>query len=945
MSSPTGLGGHSAEPRLIEKQHPVGQRSTCLLPVENSGQPRFSGMLDSAIASVGGVLGKSTAVQDAFLFTAKEGAEAVYPLEGSVLAGRTYSAYKRDGWMEVQERVFEEAAAAVIWLKGVDWLKSSFKWAQQKTASGSTHLNPDIAWNRPWGKLRSVDLTAQELFTKHNREASKLLQLKSGRWVFSVGLALAGVAYVVPTLNQLKTKAIMSHVMSRRKRSQEGDNVQFGDPVAQRLNHVAQSPDNGFSASNPARFANTAGQLPTNHNGQPNGFGPGPGGSFKTNFTFGGNQAASGLGLSPLSRNVPVKNAKTIQFGALPGGSLIQAMGHMVDQTPYGSILVVDAGIAGGRGYVASKRSTYETIEVLVRDIGSLYFYILSVPHIMKFLGMGADKAFGSSMALEPKVAQQINDQLLKHLPKQGALQLQQIRNVLHGNQHPALSHPESWLREEMRQANRAELVDLLQKEARVYLQNDKGQALIQKIAQGKESIRPQQIQEWLADITAGKGTFKDLTAAERTNLSIALKQAYRHTAGLKVTGLQAGGKLALNAVSLQEHPQFKGPLALLKEEGEHLKARLQRMAQVDGLDQAHSRLRRTINLLRDSARTDHQALFEQADTLADWLDTAKNRGLPLRDLITEELQTLSAQSKGVTLNAHSSLRDLKAAQNKLAASKERSANAAKTQLERLLKLVDGTDASLEKNAQTHVTQVMDRLTALAVGPEKALVDAYQKELKGLMSGEQGRLFSLLIDSNDEGLTHKLKELLHGGLQNDTAFLRKAQMVVSQFTPDSREFADATKAAAMRDSISQYGDALLAKIKDSMPHLTAEGVQKELGQFLNLNRALNYGSRSMALAGTMFCLGWLVPHVQTAITKRLTGKDRNPGIASAASSLGYGKENGEEGDQTSAKGLFSAKKESKAQSPALKTVGSNGIFVGQNPRVYQPALGQNAYQS
>lgn len=234
MSSPVGVGGQPANPRLIKMQNPAERIFATPQPAKNQNTqalaPRFGGVFDTFASGIGKV-SMPEAAQKAFLYTSKEGAEAVYPLEVSVLAGRTQSAYQRDGWMEVQERVFEEAAAAVIWLKGVDWLKAGFNKGQQKVPAWK-HLNPDIAWNRPWGKLANVDLTAQEMFSKDGKEIGSLLKVKSARWAFSVGLALAGVAYVVPTLNQLKTRMIMSNQMSRRKRSQEGDNVQFGDPAA-----------------------------------------------------------------------------------------------------------------------------------------------------------------------------------------------------------------------------------------------------------------------------------------------------------------------------------------------------------------------------------------------------------------------------------------------------------------------------------------------------------------------------------------------------------------------------------------------------------------------------------------------------------------------------------------------------------------------------------------
>ena len=39
-------------------------------------------------------------------------------LEGTVTGGRTYQAYKRDGFVEARERVTEESLGAIFWLFG-----------------------------------------------------------------------------------------------------------------------------------------------------------------------------------------------------------------------------------------------------------------------------------------------------------------------------------------------------------------------------------------------------------------------------------------------------------------------------------------------------------------------------------------------------------------------------------------------------------------------------------------------------------------------------------------------------------------------------------------------------------------------------------------------------------------------------------------------------------
>lgn len=915
MSSPIGTGAQSVHPRPVEKRSPAERVSVTSLPAQNTTEqthlhpPKFGGVADA--------LGKAIAsgsapgwMQDAFLFTAKDGASAVLPLEAAVVGGRTQSAYRRDGWMEVQERVFEEVAAAAIWLKGVDFLKDGFKKGQNSFLPQYRHLSPDIAWNRPWGKVKHVDLTAQELFARDRGEINSLLRLKSARWAFSVGLALAGVAYVVPTLNQLKTKAIMSYQMSRRKRSQEGDNVQFGDPhlltsgaAGSKHNATNAFGQQGSPASalqpvfNQFPFKSSI-QLPSGFNSyQPARFGT-ESQTSRQNPAFGSQNSHLKSKQWPFHKGQSKQAGKNPKFGwSMPGGSLVQGAGHLVDQTAYGSILVVDAGIAGGRSYVASKRSGFETVEVLVRDIGSLYFYILSVPHIMKGLGWAMDAGFKTSVGLEPKIAKAINEAIETQLGNTGKpYTLANIKEVLHGSSAHGLLLPEGLLKTELRKANPKQLADWLEAESLVYLGKNKTKGFIHTVCSSGD-IMPGKIQEWLEEIAAGNGIVKrlqlELGDEERKNLGIALKQAFRHTVGLEVDGLKGGQSMSLLERLAEKHPGLAEDLKELESgEAEALNKRITHMAEVDGLDQAHSLFRRTINLLRDKANG-HPELFRQADELANWLDNAKNRHLTL-----EELKVLEPK---VTLH-QSGPKDLKQVMGKL---------------------VELTHANGMRN-------------------EKELLEKYQSQLQKLIDGDVKRLFSLAIDQGNESLIQKVQEMLQGGLHHDAAFLRKAQGIVGQFAPDSREFADPGKAAQMREAIGKYGDALLGKLKSLGEKTTENDLKAEMKNFLNLNRNLNYTSRSVALLGTMVCLGWLVPHVQTTITKRLTGKDRNPGIASAANALGYGKNNIENDSNTIASHLGGAKG-ANSDPPARPL--PNGIFVGQTPRRFYPSLNQTAYQS
>jgi hypothetical protein len=520
----------------------------------------------------------------------------------------------------------------------------------------------------------------------------------------------------------------------------------------------------------------------------------------------------------------------------------------------------------------------------------------------MKGLGWAIDGGFKTSVSLEPKVADLLNQEIQARLQKrQKAYSLANIKEVLHGSSaNGLLLLPEGALKTEMRSVASDKLASWLKLEARAYLNGNQADALIDQMLAsqmpgGSGRVMPENVQAWLEEIRTGTGKFQILKDGERKNLGIALKQAFRHTVGMELSGLKDKPASMTEQLKQQCRGFTEALDAMGADEVKPFTERIQRMARVDGLDQAHSLFRRSLNLLRNPLKDSPQALevLKEAEALADWLDNAKSRHLTL-----EELRALEP---GVALH---------------------------------------------QNGPQRIEDVMARFTQFAeqsgLKTEKDLLQPYKAQLSKLMSGDTGRLFSLAIDQGDESLSLKLREMLQGGLHYDSAFLRKAQTEVGQFIPDSREFADSAKAAQMRVSIEHYGNALLGRLKALGDNVAAPKVQDEMKHFLNLNRNLNYASRSVALLGTMFCLGWLVPHVQTTITKHLTGKDRNPGIASTADALGYSPESMKDPLLAEATPL-SPQQEINAEKPFLPAL--NGVFVGQTARRYYPSLGQTSYQS
>jgi|GEM_PF-3561189 len=929
MTLPNGVGNQSATRPAPERLNRKGVQTPSIeparkQPLQPTG-PLKLGMRFSGLGNVISSIPVPPKVQDAFLSTAKEGASAIVLPESSVIVGRSVASYKRDGWLELQERLPEEVTVAAIWLKGVDALQHVFeKQLKPRLFAQNNHLSSNIAWNKAWGKTTHVDLTPQEMFAKNQQEISALLKMKSARWVFSVGLALAGVGYVVPKLNQWKTNMVLQY-LGRRKRNTEGSNVQFGDPSnAQSQPHTTQGQRtplntmlhrpfplrqqsvNGFSApvsqtstqfpnhstvfssSNP--FSNASGPIypGVNQNSQM------PGGPFQA---------------SPASNPTTQGKKGGVQFGGLPGGALVQSLGHWVEQTPFGSILVVDAGIAGGRGYVASKRSLFETAEVIVRDIGSLYFYILFAPHMMKALGAVTDGLAGTSINIQPKVAEQLHQEIAKRLGEPSKYTLDSLRTALNGGNDQLMRH-EGFLKDEIRLASKDTFKTLLEKEAQVYVADTSKSSeltrqimgyLTEKTGKPNGQVAPSQIQELLTALKEGLGAFKSVPLADRQNLSIAVKQAFRHTTGVTLERLSDD--------AIRQHANFKPIFKALGKghpEEHSLLERIRRMAQVDGLDQSHSMLRRSMNAMQDTLKAS-PTMMAHGNKLADWIDQAVNRRLNLGELITEELESISSKLDKIKLAETErnhlasllktpSIQNLQTAKDTLQtignhpANKRFNLGVWKTKAVRALELSEQlgslkqllgqeAHADLAQAAQRTIRKFMAELTAKAPkgSSQQQLLQHYQQQMGHLLNG-QGRLFSLAIQQEDDVLGQKVQELLKGGLRNDGRFLAKALDIVGQLETDSRKYTDPGKAAKMRTSIINYSDALLKKAENLGKGAT---LQEGLERFFKLNRNLHYGAWTLSLAGTMFCLGWLVPHAQNALTMRLTGKNKNPGIAHA----------------------------------------------------------------
>ena len=608
---------------------------------------------------------------------------------------------------------------------------------------------------------------------------------------------------------------------------------------------------------------------------------------------------------------------------------LAQNMMYAIEHTSYGNILVVDNGIVLGRAHAANKRSGYEAVEVVFRDVVSLYFYMLFAPHVMKAFSSVLNPVFQTHLQLQPKVTEELTRAISENLTnrveqwmrqeqdaarrsamqaafQRGAVPKEFIREILLGSQNPLLMEPAETLKKAMGSApltGPQGLTQLFQQELRTYGWPEDQQAhwekQIQRFMRHSSPLHwnSTEMESLLAAVQQGHSYFSGLTEPQRKEVVVALKNAFRHSAGIRVD--LSGKTLTLNGQPMEQTPAFNEIWPqLTTEERAALTGRIRRMAEIDALDQASTLWRRSLNLLREHVG-ESSALMTQAEQLASFIDRAVSHHMTLSELLEQDLAVLknSLLQKGLILADETltpeKLKTLSYSLNLQQGTRKLAKQA--EALNTLLGEVPG-NASLTTHLAGRAEGLMDEMlrSVKASANSRSILEQYRKMLHERLQGGRGTLFTLSVAENDALLDAKLKELLVGGLQNDSRFLAKLQNLVGDLNTDRRNFKNTSKLQKLRTSIDQYGEKLtnyleresVTQVKP-LPQLVFWGKAGGPAEiFQKLNRNLNYMGRTLSMGGAMLCLGLLVPKMQYLITRKLTGRDENPGISSAERNLG-----------------------------------------------------------
>lgn len=297
-------------------------------------------------------------------------------LEATVTGGRTYQAYKRDGFVEARERVTEESLGAIFWLFGATIFGKIFDKIGQKFMKIPKNM-PDVGKD----KVRvPFDNYINNIIRRvPGMTPEKLAKIEKNLAAYSVGKTFASlitaclfIGYVVPKMNQGITKYIFG-----RMNAKDPNNEKAPNPYKNKL--TIKDARNIFSAKDVSINAVE---------------------NFKAN--------------------------KDIQFigknkqPSFKGGadSLLRIVQNFEENAIW-KLLGTDVGTVSGR--TINARNNDERVEIMFRDLISIPFYVFTMPAIVAFMNR-KDTFKGLNTKLNPMSAMEVHNSLIERMAqmKQG---------------------------------------------------------------------------------------------------------------------------------------------------------------------------------------------------------------------------------------------------------------------------------------------------------------------------------------------------------------------------------------------------------------------------------------------------------------------------------------------------------------------------------------------
>lgn len=298
-------------------------------------------------------------------------------LESTVTLGRTYQAYKRDGFVEARERVTEESLGAIFWLFGATMFAKLIQSIGQKFM----HI-PETDIDVGQDKVRKPfkNFVLDNLGNKHYTD-KRLASFYFSKVALSLVAACAFIGFVVPKFNQAITKHIFKHGQSSQKPANS--------------NNTSMVIEQGIRRNSP------------------------------------GMHALNNVSINSVQEFKKKENRKNLSFG-ISAATLTQII-QKFDENAIYKLLGTDVGTVSGR--TINARNKDERVEILFRDIVSIFFYCFSTDMLFNLFNKH-DKFKGENTILNPTTSAEVHNHLLEKMKDQGktSMSTQEFEKFALGN-------------------------------------------------------------------------------------------------------------------------------------------------------------------------------------------------------------------------------------------------------------------------------------------------------------------------------------------------------------------------------------------------------------------------------------------------------------------------------------------------------------------------------
>lgn len=883
----------------------------------------------------------------------------ILPIEGAVTGGRSFWGWMRNGFLEFQERFLEEITVAAVWLYGVKSMdKIMDRVIERRQEAGKLRgIYTGSDWSKgflghfssPGKKSLSILLSPLERFSMDYSALRKTLKVKGVKWAIAIAVPLLLCGYVIPRLNRIKTEWIIKRFYSKpsnSKTKESSSSKAHGAPLPQALPRFTAEQSGVRPVAIHQTSSSTAWNTPpSGEQRMPDWYAA----SSASYHPYAKPRFGSRTSLLPNedpsfpigSRGEkPGKSSPRFGFLSLSGLSLLSKAGHWVNNTPAGSVLVVDVGVTGGRMATAMKYSPFESLEYGARDAASLVFYLASVPWIMKGTSKFLESSWGRKITrkllgqemdciiqLDAQVIRNLNEQIMKQIGKR-PITKELFQSLLEGTGGESLQKARSVLGTRLRQASTAEFLELMKHELLAYGTSAEDTSRLRKLFEATEKhlqktmkagnlLSADQLESLLKKIMEKQGILGILTDADRFHLSTAAKMAFHQSAGLSEAGL--------TSTVLQSIPK-----ELAAAEKTQLVGRLQQAARSGGDKVIASALRRSLLAANLTKALSHEAAKE-AEILVRAVERSVIEGIPVNAFATRKLSHVVEEYRNFLKRFGG-----KAGENKtLLNTIERVSEALKSNGTLSRTTLEELAVLLEKNGRTlprflrwlqgpglgHLAQdvravlpLVDQkiplqelmnhhirktttgfVKATASHPEQLqLISHYQKCVEVLLQGK-GRasvLMTKTMPGFTEHLERQLSGILQGGLKNNDKLYDKALRILGRMPTQAESFFDPVERERIRKLIDPYLDRVTGRLHTYMEKHNLRAVNTVelrnniLKSFAKQNAKWRYGVWGTALLISMLGVGLLIPKLQYFMTRALTGKNSHPGLEAITNKLG-----------------------------------------------------------